>query len=89
VRSRVKPQLLILDEATSSLDGESEAHIKRVIEELKGHITIIAIAHRLSTIMGSDNLVVLQEGRVVETGSPQELLSNTDSYFYKVYTIAQ
>ena len=82
-----KPELLILDEATSSLDNESEAHIKRVIQELKGRLTIVAIAHRLSTIMGSDTLIVLQEGRIVETGSPKELLRNTDSYFYKVYSI--
>jgi len=84
-----KPQLLILDEATSALDNESEAHIKRVIEELKGNITIVAIAHRLSTIMDSDSLIVLQGGRVVETGSPKELLGNPSSYFYKVYSINQ
>ena len=84
-----KPSLLILDEATSALDNESEAHIKHVIQELKGHITVVAIAHRLSTIMGSDKLVVLSDGNVAETGSPQELLANTNSYFYKVYTIGQ
>lgn len=84
-----KPEVLILDEATSALDNESEAHIKRVIEELKGHITIIAIAHRLSTIMDSDELIVLSEGAVMETGSPKELLANIDSYFYKAYSINQ
>ncbi|MDP3645905.1 MAG: ABC transporter ATP-binding protein [bacterium] len=84
-----QPELLILDEATSALDNESEAHIKRVIEELKGRLTIIAIAHRLSTIMDSDQLIVLSEGKVVETGTPQHLLANTDSYFYKVNTISQ
>ena len=84
-----KPELLILDEATSSLDNESEAHIKRVIGELKGRVTIVAIAHRLSTIMDSDTLVVLSEGRVVETGSPRALLADTNSYFYKVYSINQ
>ncbi len=84
-----KPKVLILDEATSALDNESEAHIKRVIGELKGRVTIIAIAHRLSTIMDSDRLLVLQDGRLVETGSPKQLLGNTDSYFYKVYTISQ
>ena len=84
-----KPQLLILDEATSALDNESEVHIKRVIEELKGKVTIIAIAHRLSTIMDSDALIVLSEGKVAETGSPKELLADTDSYFYRVYTLSQ
>ncbi len=84
-----QPEVLILDEATSALDNESEAHIKRVIQELKGQLTIVAIAHRLSTIMDSDQLIVLQDGRVVETGAPKELLGNTNSYFYKVYTIGQ
>jgi len=84
-----KPKLLILDEATSALDNESEAHIKRVINELKGRVTVIAIAHRLSTIMDSDALVVLSDGRVVETGSPQRLLADPNSYFYKVYSINQ
>lgn len=84
-----KPQLLILDEATSALDNESEAHIKKVIEELKGKITIVAIAHRLSTIMGSDALIVLSDGALVEEGSPRKLLADTGSYFYKVYTINQ
>ncbi|MBI2612537.1 ABC transporter ATP-binding protein [Candidatus Kaiserbacteria bacterium] len=84
-----KPELLILDEATSALDNESEAHIKKVIEELKGHITIVAIAHRLSTIMGSDSLIVLSDGVLVEEGPPRKLLADTSSYFYKVYTINQ
>jgi len=84
-----KPQLLILDEATSALDNESEVHIKRVIEELKGKVTIVAIAHRLSTIMDSDMLIVLSEGKVAEKGSPKKLLADTDSYFYRVYTLGQ
>ena len=84
-----KPQILILDEATSALDAESEAHIKRAIEELKGRITIIAIAHRLSTIMDSDELIVLDRGKVVETGEPQKLLKDTNSYFHKVNFINQ
>lgn len=84
-----KPELLILDEATSALDNESEAHIKRVVDELKGTMTIIAIAHRLSTVMDSDQLVVLSDGGVVEQGSPKKLLADPESYFYKVYTINQ
>jgi ABC-type multidrug transport system fused ATPase/permease subunit len=83
-----RPEILILDEATSALDAESEAHIKGIIEELKGKITIIAIAHRLSTIMDADTLIALENGKVVEKGPPSELLNDKDSYFYKVYSIA-
>jgi ABC-type multidrug transport system fused ATPase/permease subunit len=83
-----KPEILILDEATSALDAESEAHIKGILEYLKGKITIIAIAHRLSTIMDADTLIALEGGRIVEEGSPEKLLKDKDSYFYKVYSIA-
>ncbi len=83
-----KPEVLILDEATSALDAESEAHIKGIIENLKGKITIIAIAHRLSTIMDADTLIALENGTIVEQGSPEKLLKDKDSYFYKVYSIA-
>lgn len=82
-----KPEVLILDEVTSALDAESEAHIQRMLTELKGKITIVVIAHRLSTIMHVDELFVLEGGTVVESGAPQKLLKNTDSYFYKVSNI--
>ena len=80
-----KPQLLILDEATSSIDNQSEALIKKSIEELKGKITIIVIAHRFSTILGVDKVIYLERGRVVEEGAPQKLLNDPNSYFYKMY----
>lgn len=82
-----KPSILILDEATSALDAESEQHIKSIIQELKGSITIIAVAHRLSTIIDADILVALEEGRVVEKGTPQDLLKKADSYFSRVHAI--
>ncbi|MDP3954720.1 MAG: ABC transporter ATP-binding protein [bacterium] len=82
-----KPQILILDEATSSLDAKSEGLIQQAIENLKGKITVIAIAHRLSTVMKSDKLIVLDEGKILEQGSPGELLKNKDSHFYKMYNI--
>jgi ABC-type multidrug transport system fused ATPase/permease subunit len=82
-----KPEVLILDEATSALDAESEGHIQRMLQELKGKITVIIIAHRLSTIVHTDTLIVLDGGKVVETGDPKQLLKDTDSYFYKVSTI--
>lgn len=82
-----KPEILILDEATSALDAESEQHIKSIIAELKGTITIIAVAHRLSTIMDADMLIALENGRVVEKGSPKDLLKNAESYFSRVNAI--
>lgn len=82
-----KPKVLILDEATSSLDNESEVKIQKVIENLKGKITIFVIAHRLSTVINCDRLLVLENGRIVETGAPKSLLKDKDSYFYKVYNI--
>jgi len=82
-----KPQLLILDEATSALDNESEAKIQKVINNLKGKITVVAIAHRLSTVMDSNRLIVLQDGRVAEQGDPKILLKDKDSYFFKTYNI--
>ncbi|MBI3631450.1 MAG: ABC transporter ATP-binding protein [Candidatus Staskawiczbacteria bacterium] len=82
-----KPELLILDEATSSLDNESEIQIQKVIEGLRGKITVLVIAHRLSTIMNTDKLLVLDGGKISEGGKPQELLQNKNSYFFKVYNI--
>ena len=79
------PQLLILDEATSSLDNESELLIQQAIENLKGKITVISIAHRLSTVMSSDKLIVIEGGKIIEQGAPQELLKNQNSYLSRVY----
>lgn len=84
-----KPDLLVLDEATSALDNESEALIQKALENLKGKITTVIIAHRLSSVMICDRLIVLEEGRVVEEGTPQELLQDKNSYFSKTYSLSQ
>lgn len=84
-----QPKFLILDEATSALDNESEAMIQESIEKLRGKITVLIIAHRLSTIMSTDRLLALKDGQIVEEGSPQELLKDKDSYFYKIYNIRE
>lgn len=84
-----KPQLLILDEATSALDNESEALIQRAIDGLRGKTTVFVIAHRLSTVMNSDRLIVLEKGRIIEQGSPEELLKNKNSYFFRVYNVRE
>ncbi|MAG12552.1 hypothetical protein CL630_01940 [bacterium] len=82
-----KPQLLILDEATSALDNESEFEIQKSIEGLKGKTTVLVIAHRLGTVLNCDKLLVLQDGKITEKGTPQELLNKKDSYFFKMYNI--
>lgn len=82
-----KPELLVLDEATSALDNESEVLIQKAIENLKGKITVLAIAHRISTITNADRLIVLDKGKIIEQGTPEKLLKDTRSYFYKMYNI--
>lgn len=68
-----KPTLLLLDEATSALDTENEQRIQEAIEGLHGELTMVIIAHRLSTIQRADNIVVLEGGRVAETGTWESL----------------
>lgn len=82
-----KPKILVLDEATSALDNESEALIQKTLENLRGKITILIIAHRLSTVMGCDELIAIENGKIVEQGSPSELLKNTNSYFFRTYNV--
>jgi len=69
------PSLLILDEATSSLDSENEKRIQNAIEKLHGQITILVISHRLSTIRGADVIHVIEEGRLVESGTWDTLIT--------------
>jgi ABC-type multidrug transport system fused ATPase/permease subunit len=64
-----KPRLLVLDEATSSLDGETEANIADAIRKFKGEVTVIMIAHRLSTVRTADNIVYLERGRIAAQGT--------------------
>ena len=68
-----KPQLLILDEATSSLDAESETRISEAIQTLKGRTSIVIVAHRLSTVRHADKIIYLDEGKIVGEGNFQEL----------------
>jgi len=77
-------EVLILDEATSALDSESESIIKANIDEMKGELTIIIIAHRLSTIKNADVIYVLNQGKIEEFGSFDDLTANENSKFSRM-----
>ena len=75
-----QPKILILDEATSSIDSESESLIQRSSEKLTKDRTSIVIAHRLATVQNADTIILLEEGKLIEEGSHQELLSTNGKY---------
>ncbi|MBQ6560630.1 MAG: ABC transporter ATP-binding protein [Erysipelotrichaceae bacterium] len=81
-----KPQILILDEATANIDTETEVLIQQSLEKMKSIGTMLVVAHRLSTIQHADQIVVLQNGEVIETGTHQQLLKHK-GYYYKLYQL--
>lgn len=76
-----KPDVLILDEATSHLDSVVEKRIQEAIYRISGEMTVIMIAHRLSTITACDKIITLADGEVVEIGTHSELLRRQGQYF--------
>ena len=80
--------ILILDEATSSVDNETEAAIQRSLNKVSKNKTTIVIAHRLSTIVNADKIIVLDQGKIVESGTHQELVQKNGLYesLWKVQT---
>ena len=76
---------MILDEATSSIDTRTEAHVQNGMDNLMEGRTVFVIAHRLSTVRNSDAIMVLDHGRIIERGSHDELIAQKGVY-YQLYT---
>lgn len=76
-----KTPILVLDEATSAVDNETEAQIQKAIENLSGSHTLIVIAHRLTTIMKADDIIVLRDGKIAEEGTHDELMKKGGIYY--------
>ncbi|SVD23674.1 uncharacterized protein METZ01_LOCUS376528, partial [marine metagenome] len=74
------PEILILDEATASLDSESEKKVHKAIDNIVKNRTVIIIAHRLSTIINADKIIVIDEGKIEEEGTHKELLESNKKY---------
>ena len=81
-----KPSVMILDEATANIDTETELLIQDSLEKMKNIGTMLIVAHRLSTIQHADNIILLSQGKIVEQGNHQELLSLKGKY-YNLYTL--
>jgi ATP-binding cassette subfamily B protein len=79
------PRILILDEATSSVDTRTEAHIQKAMLTLMEGRTSFVIAHRLSTIRNADHILVINNGEIIERGNHQELLK-TKGFYYTLYS---
>jgi len=74
------PKVLLLDEATSALDAESEHHVQAALNELMKDRTTLIIAHRLATVVHADMIVLMEEGKIIDTGTHAELLESSSLY---------
>ena len=74
-----RPALLVMDEATSALDAESESEIAKALDQMRGKVTVVLIAHRLNTVQHADKVFLIEEGRVTDQGTFQELIRRNPS----------
>jgi ATP-binding cassette subfamily B protein/ATP-binding cassette subfamily C protein/ATP-binding cassette subfamily B multidrug efflux pump len=84
-----RPRILLLDEATSHIDSQTEQIVQQALDELRGQVTIVAIAHRLSTIRDADRIIVLNHGRIAETGSHESLMQVEGGLYQRLYLLQQ
>ncbi len=84
-----EPRILLLDEATARVDSATEREVSRALRSLHGRTTVIAIAHRLSTIRDADRIIVLNHGRVAESGSHPGLMAMADGIYRRLYQLQQ
>ena len=84
-----QPRVLLLDEATSRIDSATEQIVQQALTELRGKVTIIAIAHRLSTIRDADRIIVLNHGRISESGNHEDLMRIEGGLYQRLYLLQQ
>ena len=82
-----RPKVVVLDEATASVDNFADAHIQKMLRERLSECTVLTIAHRLHTIVDSDQILMLADGVVAESGPPSELLDKADGMFKSMWEI--
>ncbi|MES2634284.1 MAG: ABC transporter transmembrane domain-containing protein [Pseudomonadota bacterium] len=84
-----EPRILFLDEATSHIDSETEQVVQRALSALRGKVTIVAIAHRLSTVRDADRIIVLNHGRIAESGTHGDLMTIDNGLYQRLYLLQQ
>jgi ATP-binding cassette subfamily B multidrug efflux pump len=84
-----RPRILLLDEATSHIDSQTEQIVQTALDALRGKVTVIAIAHRLSTIRDADRIIVLNHGRIAETGPHEHLMRIDGGLYQRLYLLQQ